>query len=549
MSAPEKNTALAKRVASLAQAAELAQGRSSQDAVNQGQRVAQQVDRRLAFLGNDTVIALVGATGSGKSSLFNAISGTTLAEPGLKRPTTSKAMAAYWGSELPNDLLDWLEVPRRHLVRGDDPGLNGLILLDMPDHDSTQATHRLEVDRLVALVDQMIWVVDPQKYADAALHNNYLKPLADHAEVMMVVLNQADRLTPGQLRSATRDLRRLLDGEGLSATGLVSASALTGQGIESLRKTITTMVKSKRLAAKRLSADVDAAAKALLAELGGKGVEGLPPQRVRQLNEAFAQAAGVPTVAGAVLGSMRHRGSLRTGWPMLKWLGRFRPDPLRALHLDRGVVTRVLGTSPTTPKQNELEPTAVQRTNIRAAVGVQSARIDSALRGLAADASVGLPEGWGKAIRDATLAHRQSLPDDLDRAIATTDLRMDDGHGWWGVVSVLQWVIFVVAVVGGLWLLADVVLAYMQLPAIPAPHWGRFGLPTLLLGGGLLAGLLLGLLSRAGVEAGARAKARQAERELTRRIADVADELVVAPVNAELVRHHQARWAAAHALS
>ena len=142
----------------------------------------------------------------------------------------------------PTDLLDWLDVPRRHLVQGDDPAFNGLILVDLPDHDSTETAHRQEVDRLVRLVDMLIWVVDPQKYADAALHNNYLKPLAGHADVMLVVLNQADRLTGDQLRQAMRDLRKLLDFEGLGKAQLVAASALTGLGVESLRKTIAAAV-------------------------------------------------------------------------------------------------------------------------------------------------------------------------------------------------------------------------------------------------------------------------------------------------------------------
>ena len=38
----------------------------------------------------------------------------------------------------------------------------------------------MEVDRLVQLVDMLVWVVDPQKYADAAIHDRYLKPLAQH---------------------------------------------------------------------------------------------------------------------------------------------------------------------------------------------------------------------------------------------------------------------------------------------------------------------------------------------------------------------------------
>ena len=74
-------------------------------------------------------------------------------------------------------------------------GLDGLVLLDLPDHDSTEVEHHVEVDRLVRMVDVMVWVLDPQKYADAALHERYLRPLASHAEVMVVTLNHVDELT------------------------------------------------------------------------------------------------------------------------------------------------------------------------------------------------------------------------------------------------------------------------------------------------------------------------------------------------------------------
>jgi len=41
---------------------------------------------------------------------------------------------------------------------------------------------------LVKLADLLIWVLDPQKYADAALHDRFLKPLAAHKDVMVIVL-------------------------------------------------------------------------------------------------------------------------------------------------------------------------------------------------------------------------------------------------------------------------------------------------------------------------------------------------------------------------
>ena len=90
---------------------------------------------------------------------------------------------------------------------------DGLVLLDLPDHDSTEVSHQLEVDRLITMVDLMVWVVDPQKYADAALHDGYLRGLSSHSAVMTVVLNQIDRLTDEQRTSCIRDLRRILDDE------------------------------------------------------------------------------------------------------------------------------------------------------------------------------------------------------------------------------------------------------------------------------------------------------------------------------------------------
>ena len=100
------------------------------------------------------------------------------------------------------------------------------MLLDLPDHDSTTVAHRLEVDRLVGLVDVLVWVLDPQKYADAAVHERYLRPLAGHAGVMVVVLNQADRLPAHQVDAALDDVRRLLAADGLGPVPVLATSAV-----------------------------------------------------------------------------------------------------------------------------------------------------------------------------------------------------------------------------------------------------------------------------------------------------------------------------------
>jgi len=82
-----------------------------------------------------------------------------------------------------------------------------------------------ELRRLVKLADMLVWVLDPLKYADASVHRRYLVPLAGHAAVTTVVLNQVDTLSPDQASDCETDLRRLLDAEGLTETQVIVTSA------------------------------------------------------------------------------------------------------------------------------------------------------------------------------------------------------------------------------------------------------------------------------------------------------------------------------------
>lgn len=536
---------LADRVAGLKEAAELADGRVAPQAVERARQVIGHTDRRLAFSGDITVVALAGATGSGKSSTFNALSGTELAQPGVTRPTTSKAMAAYWGDGpddvVPNDLLDWLQVPTRHLVTGGAPGLQGMVLLDLPDHDSTEASHRQEVDRLVRLVDMFIWVVDPQKYADAALHDRYLRPLADHADVMVVVLNQADRLTDQAREHCLRDLRQLLDQEGLGKAQLCAASAVTGMGIDQLRAQLATAIANKQMAARRLAADVQQAARGLSEEVGHARPDEVSRSRERQLTSALGEAAGVGVVTEAVLKATRRRGTLATGWPALSWLTRMRPDPLRRLHLD----------AIQSHRKKELAPADVQRTGLNPAGyhGVQKARVDSAIRSLVDEAAEPLPRSWQDAVRRASMRDADIMADELDRAVATTDLAVDRGHGWWKVFQVLQWILIAAVVVGLGWLGLRLALLYFGFPALSlGAHVHGIATPTLLVVGGVVLGLLLAFLARGLVELTASRKAANARERLERSVGEVARARVIDPVNAELRRYEQTRAAVDRAL-
>lgn len=518
---------LGARLRALRQAAENSRGRVDDEAVEQALKVVDRAGRRLEVSGEATVIALGGATGSGKSSTFNALSGTDLAVAGVRRPTTSKAMAVSFGADAADDLLDWLDIPTRHRVSEGEgaAGLDGLVLLDLPDHDSTEVSHRQEVDRLVELVDMLVWVVDPQKYADAALHDRYLKPLARYAPVMMVVLNQIDRLSADERKRCLTDLRRLLDSEGLKEAEIAAVSATTGEGIDELRTRLRKRVTAKRTTAQRLVTDVDAAAQRMVREVGSAPAKEISKESALRLNRALAVAAGVPVVSEAVGKAWRHRGGLATGWPAIAWLARLRPDPLRRLHLDRWGLGK---------KGKEIDPVRVSRTSLPAATSVQQARVDSAIRDLADEAAEGLPRGWAQAVRDASRKHQNALPDQLDRAVATTDLEVDKNHGWWTAVKVLQWLFIAVVVAGLAWLGAAFVMLYLQMPPLPEVLWWGVPAPTVLLVGGVLAGLLLAVFSRVGVEVGARRAERRARSALVASIAGVTRDRVIEPINDEL---------------
>jgi GTP-binding protein EngB required for normal cell division len=537
LSRKDETAHLVERVRALRDAVELCEGRVSEQVLAEAQRVVAQTDRRLAISGGATVVALAGATGSGKSSLFNALSGTNLAKVGVRRPTTSHALACSWGDETAGELLDWLEIPRRHALERDPAAaaaLDGLVLLDLPDHDSTELSHRMEVDRLVQLVDMLVWVVDPQKYADAALHDRYLKPLAQHAEVMMVVLNQADRLTPAERDQCIRDLKRLLQAEGIVGVDVLPASAITGEGIEPLRTKLAKAVAAKKAAARRLAADVGVVTERLSSASGTVKAAALSKQSLDRMNRSLAEAAGVGVVTEAIEKAWRLRGGLATGWPVLAWLTKFRPDPLRRLHLDRLGAGR---------RRKEIDPSRIGRTSLPATSGVQQARVESAIRALADETADGLSRGWADAIKKAARSAQDVLPDTLDRAIATTDLDLAGHRGWWQAVRILQWLLVVAVVVGLGWLGSAFVLAYLQLPPLPRVTWWGLPAPTVLAVGGVLAGLVLGGLARIGVEVGARRRALNGGRALRRSIARVTNELVVAPVEAERERYEKARVA------
>ncbi|MGH8776402.1 MAG: YfjP family GTPase, partial [Jiangellaceae bacterium] len=288
---------LPERLDALAAAAEDAEGRLPDDVVEHARTVINRAGQRRRLSTDHTVVALAGATGGGKSSLFNAVAGIELARVGVRRPTTGEPLACVWGTQGVTPLLEWLGIPIRHRVpkesvldSGEDDALDGLVLLDMPDHDSTEQSHQAQVDRLVDMVDLFVWVMDPQKYADAVVHERYLRPLAGHAAVTLVVLNQIDLLTPVDVERCVRDLQRLLAEDGLSKVPVVPLSAKTGVGLARFVSVLREAVARRRSSDERVAADVSDAARRMLDARGDGEPAGIGGDDRRRLVDALADA-------------------------------------------------------------------------------------------------------------------------------------------------------------------------------------------------------------------------------------------------------------------
>ena len=204
------------------------------------EHAARRMRRRRHFSGFTSLVGIAGGTGSGKSSLFNAMSETELAEPGAQRPTTSTPLVLVpdvHDSRLTNLWVE-LGISEVEVSEGD----LGFVLIDLPDIDSLDPSHRQEVELLLLDLDVVMWVTDPEKYRDRVLHDQFLRPLRSHAGRFVFVLNQIDRLSDSELEEVRNDLVWSLRQDGFEDPEVwtVAADPPLGppEGIEELTEAI-----------------------------------------------------------------------------------------------------------------------------------------------------------------------------------------------------------------------------------------------------------------------------------------------------------------------
>jgi len=582
----------ARSVASLKEAISYGEGRVPETVLLDATETLERLSQRRELSTEHTVIGVFGATGSGKSTLFNAIAGQNIALSAPTRPTTSTVQAAIWEAEGSEELLDWLGIDKRvypqtqaltaegeatedngagggaaapNAVTEPAPGLfnrirraiggrgemrtrtGGLILLDMPDFDSVTTTNRDLAARMMRYVDVLVWVVDPQKYADAVIHRDFMVPLAASGAQALCVLNQADKLAPAEVPAVLASLTRLLQAEGTEAHLLaapIAVSARTGEGVDVLRDLLAQVAAAKSLSLQRTDAQLHATASQLRTYAGGEGTVlagAYALDAEQKLVQACYTSSHAEQVLQAATASYRRAAGQHTGWILTRWMSRLKADPLRRLHLGQQDETKstskaersagMLGSD----SENAPELVASSLPPLSAA---QKAGMANAVRQYSKQMANRIDEPWKRSIKEAALSREAELPELLERDMMRIDYGLGRTRAPWVIFNALQWIALLSALAGVAWLTLISGMAYLQiqLPPAPTPEGSPVPLPTLL----LLLGVLLGIAS-AGVgrlltAMGSRYYARKLRGRLQTGVEKAVQSCVVAPVQQEAKR-------------
>jgi hypothetical protein len=172
------------------------------------------------------LVALVGSTGAGKSTLVNSIVGTQVSLTGVRRPTTNSPVLAchpddiHWFAEnmflptLPRVRQEGLARPGRDglLVLAASEGMTkGIALLDTPDIDSVARAHHDFAYQFLDASDLWLFMTSASRYADAPVWE-MLQHARERGASLGVVLS---RVPPSHRIELVSHFHAMLDANGI----------------------------------------------------------------------------------------------------------------------------------------------------------------------------------------------------------------------------------------------------------------------------------------------------------------------------------------------
>ncbi|MFE7032044.1 ATP-binding protein, partial [Streptomyces sp. NPDC057621] len=160
-------------------------------------------------------------------------------------------------------------------------------------------------------------------------------------------------------------------------------------------------------------------------------------------------------------------------------------------------------------------------------------RVEQAVRTVAEQATDGLPAPWAQAVREAAVRGSQGLSEALDELAvrAGAPVGRPPRPGWWPAAVLAQAAMTVLQVVGGLWLLAQVI-------GFMSPN---LGVPVLLMVIGIVGGPGVEWACGLAASGPARRYGAEAERRLREAAAGCGRARVLDPVAGELLRYREVR--------
>jgi len=137
------------------------------------------------------VVAFMGGTGVGKSSLLNKLAGQSIAKTGVERPTSREVTLFHHQSVSIQQLEDKFPLQQIQIAQHADEANKSVLWVDMPDFDSTEEKNKNIVMQWLPYVDVLVYVVSPERYRDNKAWQLLLSEGSSHA--WLFVMNQWDR--------------------------------------------------------------------------------------------------------------------------------------------------------------------------------------------------------------------------------------------------------------------------------------------------------------------------------------------------------------------